>query len=78
MKENREPQAGNKGTNVARFFIEQQHVAWVCLAVALLWGLYGLKNMRQRKDPAIPVRQAVVIVPWQGASSGQIGQLVTG
>src|SRR6202046_2128505 len=63
--------------NLARFFLEQKHVAWVSLAVAILWGLYGLLKMPQRKDPDIPVRQAMVIVPWQGTSAEQVEQLVT-
>ena len=67
----------NKKQNLARFFIEQKHVAWVSLAVALLWGIYGLLKMPQRKDPDIPVRQAMVIVPWQGTSAGQVEQLAT-
>jgi len=45
--------------------------------VALLWGIYGLFNMPQRKDPDIPVRQAMVIMPWQGTSAEQVEQLVT-
>jgi multidrug efflux pump subunit AcrB len=61
--------------NLARFFLEQKHVAWVSLAVALLWGAYGLFKMPQRKDPDIPVRQAMVIVPWQGTSAEQVEQL---
>lgn len=67
----------DKKQNLARFFIDQQHVSWVCLAVALLWGIYGLLKMPQRKDPDIPVRQAMVIVPWQGTSADQVEQLVT-
>jgi multidrug efflux pump subunit AcrB len=63
--------------NLARFFIEQRHVAWVSLALALVWGIYGLQKMPQRKDPDIPVRQAMIIVPWQGTSAEQIEQLVT-
>ena len=70
-------QSTDKKQNLARFFIEQQHVAWVSLAVALLWGIYGLLKMPQRKDPDIPVRQAMVIVPWQGTSAEQVEQLVT-
>ena len=56
--------------NLARFFIEQRHVAWVSLAFAVVWGIYGLQQMPQRKDPDIPVRQAMIIVPWQGTSAG--------
>src|SRR5580704_13335667 len=40
-------------------------------------GEYGLLKMPQRKDPDIPVRQAMIIVPWQGTSSEQVEQLVT-
>jgi multidrug efflux pump subunit AcrB len=70
-------QSMDKKQNLARFFIEQRHVAWVSLAVALLWGIYGLLNMPQRKDPDIPVRQAMIIVSWQGTSADQVEQLVT-
>src|ERR1700688_3717156 len=70
-------QSIDKKNNLARFFIEQRHVAWVSLAVALLWGVYGLFKMPQRKDPDIPVRQAMIIVPWQGTSAEQVEQLVT-
>ena len=70
-------QSTDRKHNLARFFIEQRHVAWVSLAVALLWGIYGLFKMPQRKDPDIPVRQAMIIVPWQGTSSAQVEQLVT-
>ena len=77
MAHERNKQSTDKKQNLARFFIEQQHVAWVSLAVALLWGIYGLLNMPQRKDPDIPVRQAMVIVPWQGTSAEQVEQLVT-
>src|SRR5258708_39264798 len=70
-------QSTNKKQNLARFFLEQRHIAWVSLAVALLWGIYGLLKMPQRKDPDIPVRQAMIIVPWQGTSAEQVEQLVT-
>src|SRR5690349_17760874 len=33
--------------------------------------------MPVRKDPDIPVRQAMVIVHWQGTSADQVEQLVT-
>src|SRR6201997_3726623 len=70
-------QSTDKKQNLARFFLEQRHIAWVSLAVVLLWGIYGLLKMPQRKDPDIPVRQAMVIVPWQGTSAEQVEQLVT-
>ena len=77
MAHEHDKQSTGEKQNLARFFIEQQHVAWVCLAVALLWGIYGLLTMPQRKDPDVPVRSAMVIVPWQGTSAEQVEQLVT-
>ena len=39
-------QSIDKKNNLARFFIEQRHVAWVSLAVALLWGITGFSKCR--------------------------------
>jgi multidrug efflux pump subunit AcrB len=67
----------NNTHNLARFFTEKRQVAWVCLAVVLGAGLYGVMHMPQRKDPDIPARAAMVIVPWQGTKPEQMEQLVT-
>jgi multidrug efflux pump subunit AcrB len=72
-----EKQSVTNKNNLARFFLEQQHIAWVSLALAIAWGIYGLQKMPQRKDPDIPVRQAMIIVPWQGTSAEQVEQLLT-
>src|SRR5690349_16589157 len=63
--------------NTARFFTETRHVAWVLLIGTLLWGGYGYFKMPQRKDPDIPVRQALALCPWPGASAEKIEELVT-
>ncbi len=63
--------------NTARFFTETRHVAWVLLIGTMLWGVYGYSQMPQRKDPDIPVRQALALCPWPGASAEKIEQLVT-
>jgi multidrug efflux pump subunit AcrB len=63
--------------NTARFFTETRHVAWVLLIGTILWGAYGYFKMPQRKDPDIPVRQALALCPWPGASAEKIEQLVT-
>jgi multidrug efflux pump subunit AcrB len=63
--------------NTARFFTETRHVAWVLLIGTMLWGIYGYVQMPQRKDPDIPVRQALALCPWPGASAEKIEQLVT-
>jgi multidrug efflux pump subunit AcrB len=63
--------------NTARFFTETRHVAWIVLAATCLWGVYGYFTMPQRKDPEIPIRQALALVPWPGATAEKIEALVT-
>jgi multidrug efflux pump subunit AcrB len=63
--------------NTARFFTEERHIAWVLLIATLVWGAWGYLRMPQRKDPDIPVRQALAIGYWPGASSERIEELVT-
>ena len=63
--------------NTARYFTETRHVAWVLLVATLLWGLYGYVRMPQRKDPDVPIRMALVLVPWPGIAAERIEQLVT-
>jgi multidrug efflux pump len=63
--------------NTARYFVETRQISWVLLVATVLWGVYGYFNMPQRKDPDIPVRQAVALTPWPGSSAEKIEQLVT-
>ncbi len=63
--------------NLPRFFIQNRQIAWVILVATVLWGVVGYAGMPQRKDPDIPVRKALVIVPWPGASAEKVEQLVT-
>ena len=62
-----EQQAIERTHNTARFFVETRHVAWVLLVGTMLWGIYGYLQMPQRKDPDIPIRQALVLcsVAWR-------------
>ncbi|MBI4909971.1 MAG: efflux RND transporter permease subunit [Acidobacteria bacterium] len=63
--------------NLSRYFVESPHIAWVLLIGTCAWGLYGYLKMPQRKDPDIPIKQALVITPWPGASAERIELLVT-
>ncbi len=63
--------------NTARFFVENRQVAWVLLAMSVLWGIYGYIEMPKRKDPEIAAHIAVAVCPWPGASAERIEQLVT-
>ena len=63
--------------NTARFFTETRHISWVLLVFTVAWGIYGYLSMPQRKDPDIPVRDAIAVCSWPGASAEKIEQLVT-
>jgi multidrug efflux pump subunit AcrB len=63
--------------NTARFFTEARQLSWVLLIATVVWGAYGYLTMPQRKDPEIPIRQALVLCPWPGAPAGKIEALVT-
>ncbi|MBM4293630.1 MAG: efflux RND transporter permease subunit [Deltaproteobacteria bacterium] len=63
--------------NAARFSVEHPHIAWILLVATLLWGVFGYYSMPQRKDPDIPVRQALVVCPWPGVSTARVEQLIT-
>src|SRR5262249_42058816 len=49
----------------------------VLLIATVLWGVYGYVMMPQRKDPDVPVKSAVAVCAWPGASAERIEQLVT-
>ena len=63
--------------NTARFFTETRQISWVLLIATIAWGVYGYWRMPQRKDPDIPIKQALAMVSWPGASAERIEQLVT-
>ena len=63
--------------NLARFFTENRHISWVLLVGLIVWGVSSYFAMPQRKDPEIPVRVAVAITPWLGATAEDIEELVT-
>ena len=63
--------------NISRYSVENPHITWVLLIGTVVWGVYGYRNMPQRKDPDIPAKQAMVVTPWPGASAERVEELVT-
>jgi multidrug efflux pump subunit AcrB len=63
--------------NTPRFFVENRQIAWVALLGVAAWGVYGFSSMPQRKDPEIPVRVAVAMCQWPGATAQEVEQLLT-
>ena len=67
----------NKTRNTARFFSENRHISWVLLIGTIVWGVFGYLTMPKRKDPEIPVRAAVAIASWPGATAENVEDRVT-
>src|SRR5499427_3980578 len=63
--------------NTSRFFVEHRQIAWAALIAVVIWGVYGYYSMPQRKDPDIPVRVAVAVCQWPGATAQEVEQLIT-
>jgi multidrug efflux pump subunit AcrB len=63
--------------NLPRYFVETRAVSVVLLVGVILWGVFSYLAMAKRKDPEIPVRVAVALVAWPGASADKIEDLIT-
>jgi len=66
-----------KTRNLSRFCVENREIAWVALAAVCAWGIYGYLIMPHRRDPDIPMKQAVIITEWPGQTAERVEQLVT-
>jgi len=80
VKNNSAHNAGDpllESRNTARLSVEHPHLTWVLLAGTVVWGIYGYTHMPQRKDPDIPIKAALVVTPWPGASAEKVEELVT-
>jgi multidrug efflux pump subunit AcrB len=66
-----------KRWNLARFFVEHAAIGYCLLMIVLAWGVFGYETMSKRKDPEIPVRVAVAVTAWPGASAESVEKLVT-
>lgn len=62
---------------LARFFAEKREVAWVAMILTLLWGCYAYTQLGQQEDPTIPIRSAVLVTAFPGATAAKVESLVT-
>ena len=63
--------------NTARFCVENRQVTWVILIAVLMWAVWGYRAMPQRKDPVVPVKTALAVTIWPGATAHKVEELVT-
>ncbi|MGL1863531.1 MAG: efflux RND transporter permease subunit [Pseudodesulfovibrio sp.] len=74
--------SGGKGypegkRSLSRPFVMHRSIAWALMIFVLCWGWFGYDHMPKRKDPSIPVRQALVVCSWPGMDARKVEELVT-
>jgi multidrug efflux pump subunit AcrB len=62
---------------LAQYFVEKRGVAWLCLIGLLAWGWIAYHALPQQEDPTIPMRNALVVTQFPGATSDKVEDLVT-
>lgn len=62
---------------LAQYFVEKRGVAWLCLVGLLAWGYLAFRGLPQQEDPKIPMRTALVVTQFPGATSDKVENLIT-
>lgn len=57
---------------ITEFFMKRPTLFWSLMAGILLAGVLSFIYMPKLEDPAVPVKQAMVIVPYPGASAHEV------
>ena len=56
-------------TRVARFFLERPTLFWTLMVAIIILGVLSFRNMPKLEDPAVPIKQASVVVIYPGADA---------
>lgn len=73
----RPPEQMPEHGGLAQYFVERREVGWAAFFAVLLWGWYSYGTLAQQEDPTIPVREALLVTQFPGASVAKIDELVT-
>ncbi len=57
---------------ITKYFMERPTLFWSFMVGILLMGVLAFMQMPKLEDPAVAVKQAMVIVPYQGASAHEV------
>ncbi|MDE5940543.1 MAG: efflux RND transporter permease subunit, partial [Muribaculaceae bacterium] len=57
---------------VTEFFMKRTTLFWSLMAGILLAGVLAFLSMPKLEDPAVAVKQAMVVVPYPGASAHEV------
>ena len=56
-------------TRIAKYFLERPTLFWSLMAAILVMGVLSFKSMPKLEDPAVPIKQASVVVIYPGADA---------
>ena len=57
---------------ITKYFMERRTLFWSFMAAILVAGCLSFIYMPKLEDPAVPVKQAMVAVPYPGASAHEV------
>lgn len=57
---------------ITRFFMERSVLFWSFMAIIIIAGVLAFVNMPKLEDPAVAPKQAMVIIPYPGASAHEV------
>lgn len=59
-------------TRLTEFFMRRPVLFWSFVAAILIAGVLSFVEMPKLEDPAVSAKQAMVVVPWPGASAHEV------
>jgi len=64
-------------SSIARTSIEQPLYPWIIIIICLFGGWWGIENVGRLEDPEFPLKNALIVTPYPGASAAEVEQEVT-
>jgi multidrug efflux pump subunit AcrB len=63
--------------NIARFSIERPLYTWMLMLTCMIGGWIGINTVGRLEDPAFPIKMAMVVTIYPGASAAEVEAEVT-
>lgn len=63
--------------NLTEYAIRQRVVSWMCVLLLLLGGTLAFFGLGRLEDPEFTVKEAIIAVPYPGASAQEVEEEVT-
>lgn len=68
--------SGQAGWSIARISIERPVLTWLVILFCLFGGLHGFANVGRLEDPAFTIKEAIIFVPYPGATAFEVEEEV--